>query len=44
MQLKGQLLLACLTPYCLMKRPLFPQLQPGVLESFLILFYPLINI
>lgn len=41
MELKCQLLL---TPYCLVKQPLFQQLQPGIFESFLILFYPLINI
>lgn len=44
MALKCQVLLTCLTPYRLMKQPLFQQLQPGVFESFLILFYPLINI
>lgn len=44
MELKYQLLVTFLTPYCLMKQPLFQQLQPRIFESFLILFYPLSNI
>lgn len=40
MELKCQLLLTFLTPHCLMKWPLFRQLQPGVFESF---FDPLLS-